>query len=416
MVKFQVTDRDDETGVLARTIHTMQTDLRALYQKLADQIEELSLMQKRLRISEEYYRAIFENSAIPLILIDKDMTISLANHKFEELWGYSRDEVEGKMRWTSFVSTPEDRERMLSYSQHRSDHPESVPWTYEFQMKTRSENVKSVIVSISQMPGKKQYLTSLLDITDIKRVQEEITRKSEELSASYEELAAIEEELRHQYTELQKKDLLLKESENRYKNVVEDQTEFICRTRADGTIVFVNEALCRYFGVTSEEILGTKKQLPFADHDEYKLDLYGVSYTHDQPMHTHEFRVILKNGEIRWNKWSIRAIFNKEGILTEFQSVGRDIHERKKVEEENARALEQIEKNLAELSILNDGIRNPLTIIESLTEDQPVDTGLIIKQIRAIDDLIKTLDQRWMDSDKILTYLRKHHGYLGKKR
>jgi PAS domain S-box-containing protein len=48
----------------------------------------------------------------------------------------------------------------------------------------------------------------------------------------------------------------LKESEARYRNVVEDQTEFISRFLQDGTHVFVNEAYCRYFGFIRDEILG----------------------------------------------------------------------------------------------------------------------------------------------------------------
>jgi len=48
----------------------------------------------------------------------------------------------------------------------------------------------------------------------------------------------------------------LAESEERYRNVVEDQTEFISRFLPDGTHVFVNDAYCRYFGFTREEIFG----------------------------------------------------------------------------------------------------------------------------------------------------------------
>lgn len=69
-----------------------------------------------------------------------------------------------------------------------------------------------------------------------------------------------------------------------------------------------------------------------------------------------------------------------------------------------------IEKNLAELSILNDGIRNPLTIIMMLADE--LDPGIsrpILSQIRNIDDLINQLDRRWVESDKILQYLQKHH-------
>ena len=50
----------------------------------------------------------------------------------------------------------------------------------------------------------------------------------------------------------------LQESETHYRNVVEDQTEFISRFLPDGTHVFVNEAYCRYFNKKREDILGKK--------------------------------------------------------------------------------------------------------------------------------------------------------------
>jgi len=58
-------------------------------------------------------------------------------------------------------------------------------------------------------------------------------------------------------TDVMKAELALEESERRYRNVVEDQTEFICRFRPDGTHVFVNDAYCRYFGLDRELSSGT---------------------------------------------------------------------------------------------------------------------------------------------------------------
>ncbi len=91
-------------------------------------------------------------------------------------------------------------------------------------------------------------------------------------------------------------------------------------------------------------------------------------------------------------------------------SIIEDITGKKKQEEEKLNMIHLIEKNLAELSILNDGIRNPLTIIMMLADE--LDPGIsrpILSQIRNIDDLINQLDRRWVESDKILQYLQKHH-------
>ena len=47
----------------------------------------------------------------------------------------------------------------------------------------------------------------------------------------------------------------LRESEERYRAVVESQTEFIVRWKPDGTRTFVNEAYCRYFGLSAAEAI-----------------------------------------------------------------------------------------------------------------------------------------------------------------
>ena len=90
-------------------------------------------------------------------------------------------------------------------------------------------------------------------------------------------------------------------------------------------------------------------------------------------------------------------------------AIVEDITEKRRYEEEKIRLIAQIEKNLAELAILNDGIRNPLTIIMMLMENLDKDIAdQVIRQIRAIDVLINQLDKRWLESDKILKYLQKH--------
>ena len=84
-------------------------------------------------------------------------------------------------------------------------------------------------------------IESIRDITEQKKSEEE-------RNTAYEKIAEDEEKLRKNYAELAKQQQELLKSEERYRNVVEDQTEFISRFLPDGTHVFVNEAYCRYFG------------------------------------------------------------------------------------------------------------------------------------------------------------------------
>jgi PAS domain S-box-containing protein len=121
----------------------------------------------------------------------------------------------------------------------------------------------------------------------------------------------------------------LQDSEMRYRNVVEDQTEFISRFLPNITHVFVNEAYCRYFNKKKEEILGKKFKPQVHPEDQNLIKEYFLSLTKEHPISSIDHRIIMPGGEIRWQRWSDRAIFNDGGTLIEYQSVGRDITEAK---------------------------------------------------------------------------------------
>ena len=126
----------------------------------------------------------------------------------------------------------------------------------------------------------------------------------------------------------------LRESETRYKNIVEDQTEFISRFLPDGTHVFVNDAYCRYFKKTREEIMGHLFVPDIPKEDQKIVRQHFRSLTPDNPVASVDHRIIMPDGSVHWQRWSDRAIFDKTGHIVEYQSVGRDITETKQVESE----------------------------------------------------------------------------------
>jgi len=132
----------------------------------------------------------------------------------------------------------------------------------------------------------------------------------------------------------------LQKSEARYRAIVEDQTELICRFLPNGRLTFVNEACCRYFGKTRQELIGQSFVRLLADEDRWEKQI--TSLTRENPVATLEHRVVLPSGEIRWQQWTTRAIFDEHERFVEFQSVGRDTTERKRAED----ALRQSEEHL----------------------------------------------------------------------
>lgn len=118
-----------------------------------------------------------------------------------------------------------------------------------------------------------------------------------------------------------------------YRSSFEDQTEFISRLRADGTILSVNDVYCRYFGKKAEELIGHTWQ-PQAHPDDVPRIQRELSHlTPKKPILFIENRVILADGRVRWAQFTNRGFFDDKGQLIELQSVGRDITERRETEE-----------------------------------------------------------------------------------
>ncbi|MES9854904.1 MAG: PAS domain S-box protein [Candidatus Thiodiazotropha sp. L084R] len=126
----------------------------------------------------------------------------------------------------------------------------------------------------------------------------------------------------------------IRESESRYRGLVEDTPSLICHFRSEGEIIFVNDAYCRYFNKSPEELVGKSfyELVPESDQEQIRNGLLTLSI--DSPAQTHEHRVISSDGSIRWQRWTNRAIFDANGAITDIHSVGEDVTERHQAEEQ----------------------------------------------------------------------------------
>src|SRR4030042_159307 len=130
----------------------------------------------------------------------------------------------------------------------------------------------------------------------------------------------------------------LQESEKRYRTVVQDQTEIICRFDPDGRYVFVNDVYCRFFGKSKDELVG-HKWFP----DAYPKDLEMIqeklkTMSPDNPVILIENRVYSGGNDLHWMQFINRGFYDQQGTLLEIQSVGRDITGRKRAAEEIGRS------------------------------------------------------------------------------
>ncbi len=136
-------------------------------------------------------------------------------------------------------------------------------------------------------------------------------------------------------------------NEMRYRAIVEDQSELICRFRSDSTITFANEAYCRYFGRTRADLEGHSFMPLLPEEDREIIHRQFAALLPDANLATYSHRVIQGDGRIRWVQWTVRGFFDEVGQAVEYQAVGQDVTERKQAED-NLRQSEASFRSLVE--------------------------------------------------------------------
>lgn len=139
----------------------------------------------------------------------------------------------------------------------------------------------------------------------------------------------------------------LKILEAQYEDILDSMDEEVSREDPSGRILYVNNAFCRYYGKSKEEVIGTIGTDLVLPEDRWKYNLIK-ELTPDDPFYKFDCRVWNAEGKICWVQCTVRAFFNQSGQFVEYQEVGRDVTEIKNKQESIALIKEQLESDVAE--------------------------------------------------------------------
>jgi len=285
-------------------------------------------MQKILDIWKERYESISEDTEGYILRFLPDGIITYVNSAYAKIHGTTPDKIID----TKFRPTLPDKDRVRMRDHLRALTEKNPTGTIEHQMYLPSGEVvwqrwKDRILTRADKVVEIHSVGQ--DITDKKLLESQIgaliAQHKKNLKEKTRELTQANKQMYKEIAEKKDIERQLTNSERLYRVVVESQEELVCRWKTDGTITFVNDAICKALNTTKEELLG-KNALSFVpDKDKIRIYNHAGQIRPDNPFVSIKHRIILSSGEIRCVAWSCTASFDNDGHVTEYQSVGRDI-------------------------------------------------------------------------------------------
>ena len=282
------------------TYEELEIKIRDLEQKInqypAGNNEGQNSQAIKDRINEGRFRNLIEGS-IQGILIHRNHKPLFVNKEWASIHGYSIEEILSMESVIPLIS-PHDRPRMIEYKDVRIKGGKA-PVSYEYKGVRKDGSLIWLEnrVMVVQWDGEPAIQTIIVDITDRKNAEN-----------------------------------ALRESQNRYRAVVEDLPALICSFLPGGEITFVNQLYCEYFDKSFESLVGTNFLSLIPEVDQQKVINNISALSPEVPTQSHEHAVIGHKGDIRWQRWTNRAIFNDQDKAVGYQSIGVDITDRKQAE------------------------------------------------------------------------------------
>jgi len=276
-------------------------------------ITERKRAEEALRQSEERYRTILEEMGDGYFETDLAGNLTFVNDAMIRLLGYSKEEIMG-MSFRGF--TPKEKVKTVFEAYNRvfkTGEP-----LIDFPTEVIRKDGAHIFAETSAFPIRNDRG----EITGFRGIRRDITARKQ-----------MEEALR--------------QSEERYRTILEEMEDSYFEVDLGGHLTFVNNSVCRDLGYSREELIGMSyKDFTAEDDIESLFRVFNEVYRTGVPNKGFPWKTIRTDGSHGFAETSISLLKNNKGEIIGFRGVGRDITERKQMEE----ALRESEKRLRLIS------------------------------------------------------------------
>jgi len=269
-------------------------------------ITQRKIMEEILQKSEDYFREITENSSDVIIITESNGNIKFCSRSVERCLGYKPEELTGKNAF-NFIYADDLPRAANDYSKAIQTKDTAIP--NEFRVVHKDGSVRlfeGLGKNLLDNPSVAGFIMNIRDVTERKQleIQKEAAQKS------------------------------LRESEEKYRTILEKMEEGLFELDLKGNITFVNDAECRKLGYSREELTGMNyRQLQDENTAKKTRQIFSEVYKKEEPIQLLDVEIIRKNGSKAFNEISVSLLKDKQGKATGFRGISRDVTVRRQMEE-----------------------------------------------------------------------------------
>ncbi len=298
-VRFESTRlRKDGTGVyvegMAVPVRAEDGQIGALVSYR--DITERKIAEAALREAEERYRSLFENSPVGIGIATKDGRILDNNKAILKPGGYEQKDIGKEKRISDFYYDLSERTKVLEVTRKQGflDH-------CEVRLKRKDGSPYDALMSLRpiNLRGEPCWYAIVQDVTEQKKAEKES-----------------------------------KESQGKYRDLVENANSIVLRSDINGRILYMNRFGLEFFGYSETEIIGRNAlgtiipEKDSATGRDLRKFLKEIQADPDR-FKNNEHENMRKDGQRVWVLWTNKAIVDEQGKIKEVLSIGNDVTEKR---------------------------------------------------------------------------------------
>ena len=309
------------------------------YEGTIEDISERKKTEDALRNEREKFRILSEYSPFGMAMINRDGTFAYINPKFKELFGYNLDDIPDGRTWFRKAYPDKDYrhtvisvwiDQMSYLKQGGRDHNNMF-------VVTCKDGTEKIVNFVSVMLGTGTYILTCEDVTERKLAED-----------------------------------ALRESEEKYRNILDSIEDGYFELDLTGNFIFFNPSICRMLGYSKEEITGMSyKDYMNSGNTKKLFQVFREIYRTGIPAKGIEWEIIQKDGTRKYIEGSISTIETPECLPIGFRGTVRDITGNKMIETIEHAKMKAEAANKAKsqfLANMSHEIRTPLNGVIGMTD------------------------------------------------